>query len=129
MSRMYLTPAHTSLRAVTSIYGRLVNRTILLNGRPGLFVKRFMTSEENIISVCRQKIKDLLKPVKLEVSSSNDDPNGSHIQVLCISDEFTGKSTLQRQRLVYKAIWEELNGPVHAVDSIVAKTPKEAGMV
>lgn len=129
MSRMYLTPAHTSLRAVTSIYGRLVNRTILLNGRPELFVKRFMTSEENIISVCRQKIKDLLKPVKLEVSSSNDDPNGSHIQVLCISDEFTGKSTLQRQRLVYKAIWEELNGPVHAVDSIVAKTPKEAGMV
>jgi stress-induced morphogen len=26
-----------------------------------------------------------------------------------------------RQRLVYKAIWDELSGPVHAVDAIIAK--------
>jgi stress-induced morphogen len=50
------------------------------------------------------------------------------IQVHCVSEAFVNKTTLQRQRLVYKAIWEELNGPVHAVDSIVAKTPKEAGL-
>jgi stress-induced morphogen len=52
----------------------------------------------------------------------------NQIRVDVVSEEFTGKTTLQRQRLVYKAIWEELNGPVHAVDSIVAKTPKEAGL-
>lgn len=50
------------------------------------------------------------------------------IQVECVSEEFQGKTILQRQRLVYKAIWEELNGPVHAVDSIIAKTPKEVGL-
>ncbi len=45
-----------------------------------------------------------------------------------MSEEFTGKNVVQRQRLVYKALWDELQGPVHAVDSIVAKTPKEVGM-
>jgi stress-induced morphogen len=32
---------------------------------------------------------------------------------------------MQRQQLVYKAIWEELQGPVHAVDSMVCKTTDE----
>lgn len=30
---------------------------------------------------------------------------------------------MQRQQLVYKALWEELKGPVHAVDSMICKTP------
>lgn len=50
------------------------------------------------------------------------------MQILCISEEFTGKSVVQRQKMVYKAIWEELQGPLHAVDRIDAKTPKEAGL-
>ena len=33
---------------------------------------------------------------------------------------------MQRQQLVYKAIWEEMQGAVHAVDSMVCKTPDEA---
>jgi acid stress-induced BolA-like protein IbaG/YrbA len=70
-----------------------------------------------------------LNPLKVQVLASNDDPNGSHVNILCIAEEFTGKNTVQRQRLIYKAIWDELSGgPVHAVDSIVAKTPKEAGL-
>jgi acid stress-induced BolA-like protein IbaG/YrbA len=86
-------------------------------------------SEDTVVSRCTQKITDLLKPAKLVVTSSNEDPNGSHIVVECISEEFVGKSTLQRQRLVYKAIWDELQeNRVHAVDSIVAKTPAEMGM-
>mmetsp|Transcript_23786 Transcript_23786/g.26035 ORF Transcript_23786/g.26035 Transcript_23786/m.26035 type:complete len:165 (+) Transcript_23786:4158-4652(+) len=81
---------------------------------------------DTIVSRCERKIADLLKPVKVKVTSSNDDPNGSHIQIYCVSSQFEGKSVVQRQKLIYKAIWEELNGPVHAVDSIVAKTPNEA---
>lgn len=50
------------------------------------------------------------------------------IQIVCISSEFEGKNSVQRQRLVYKAIWDEMSGPVHAVDSIIAKTPSEAGL-
>ena len=50
---------------------------------------------------------------------------GSHIQIVCISTQFEGKNTLARQRMIYKAIWDEMSGPVHACDSIVAKTPQE----
>ena len=55
-----------------------------------------------------------------------DDPNGSHISIEVVSTKFEGKRAVQRQQLVYKAIWEELQGPVHAVDSMVCKTPDEA---
>jgi len=55
-----------------------------------------------------------------------DDPNGSHISVVVVSDKFEGKRAVQRQQMVYKALWEELKGPVHAVDSMICKTPEEA---
>jgi stress-induced morphogen len=55
-----------------------------------------------------------------------DDPNGSHISIEVVSPKFEGKRPVQRQQLVYKAIWEELQGPVHAVDSMVCRTPSEA---
>ena len=55
-----------------------------------------------------------------------DDPNGSHISIEVVSPKFEGKRPVQRQQLVYKAIWQELQGPVHAVDSMVCKAPSEA---
>lgn len=54
-----------------------------------------------------------------------DDPNGSHIAIEVTSEKFEGKRPVQRQQLVYKALWEELQGPVHAVDSMICKTPGE----
>lgn len=54
-----------------------------------------------------------------------DDPNGSHISIEVTSDKFEGKRPVQRQQLVYKALWEELQGPVHAVDSMICMTPAE----
>lgn len=54
-----------------------------------------------------------------------DDPNGSHISIVVVSDKFEGKRPVQRQQMVYKAIWKELAGPVHAVDSMICKTPTE----
>jgi len=54
-----------------------------------------------------------------------DDPNGSHISIEVVSPLFEGKRPVQRQQLVYKAIWEELQGPVHAVDNMICKTPSE----
>ena len=59
-------------------------------------------------------------------SGAYDDPNGSHISVVVVSDKFEGKRAVQRQQMVYKALWEELKGPVHAVDSMICKTPEEA---
>jgi len=54
-----------------------------------------------------------------------DDPNGSHIAIEVISELFEGKRAVQRQQLVYKAIWEEMQGAVHAVDSMICKAPSE----
>ena len=111
-------------------------------------------SSETVVSRCTKKIVDSLNPVECTVTSTDDDPNGSHvsptfrskefnratiwpihlapsifqIQIVCIADVFEGKSSLQRQRLIYKAIWDEMSGPVHAVDSIIAKTPTEMGL-
>ena len=48
------------------------------------------------------------------------------IQVVVVASVFAGKNMVQRQRLVYKALWEELEREVHAVDSIGAHTPEEA---
>ena len=86
--------------------------------------------EDTVVSRCTKKIQKFLSPVKLVVQAAHDDPNGSHIAVEVVSKAFEGQRTVQRQRLVYKAIWDEMadGGSVHAVDQIIAKTPEEAGM-
>ena len=61
----------------------------------------------------------------VEVIGAYDDPNGSHISIKVTSSLFEGKRPVQRQQLVYKALWEELQGAVHAVDSMQCKTPDE----
>jgi len=43
-----------------------------------------------------------------------------------VSTAFEGQSAVNRQRMVYKAIWEELQSAVHAVDQMTTKTPAEA---
>jgi stress-induced morphogen len=43
-----------------------------------------------------------------------------------VSKAFEGKSAVNRQRMVYKVIWEELQSTVHAVDQMITKTPAEA---
>jgi hypothetical protein len=43
-----------------------------------------------------------------------------------ISEAFEGQSAVNRQRMVYKAIWEELQSTVHAVDQMTTRTPTEA---
>lgn len=82
--------------------------------------------DTSVVDVCQQKIQDALQADNVEVTGAYDDPNGSHISIEVVSDMFEGKRPVQRQQLVYKAIWEELQGPVHAVDSMVCKTPDEA---
>lgn len=51
---------------------------------------------------------------------------GGHYNIVVISTVFAGKSMLENQRLVLGAIKHLINGaapPVHAVDSLVTKTP------
>ncbi|GAX21254.1 hypothetical protein FisN_1Lh083 [Fistulifera solaris] len=79
----------------------------------------------SLVDICHKKIQDALQADSVKVTGAYDDPNGSHISIEVVSSMFVGKRAVQRQQLVYKAIWEELQGPVHAVDSMVCKTPDE----
>ena len=93
-------------------------------------IVRYMTSStekngESVVSTCREKIMKALETDNVVVTGAYDDPNGSHISIQVVSPLFAGKRPVQRQQLVYKAIWEELAGPVHAVDSMICKTPTE----
>lgn len=49
----------------------------------------------------------------------------THFKIEIISETFTGKSRLDRHRLVNGLLAEELAGPVHALQ-LVALTPEEA---
>ena len=49
-----------------------------------------------------------------------------HVSIRVVSAAFEGKSPINRQRLVYKCIWEEMQSQqVHAVQGIETKTPDE----
>lgn len=89
---------------------------------------RYLSSnppDTTVVQTCTDKIKTALETESVKVTGAYDDPNGSHISIQVVSDLFVGKRAMQRQQLVYKAIWEEMQGPVHAVDEMICKTPEE----
>ena len=81
----------------------------------------------------RSKLTDALKPVLLEIVDESHRhkghagarPNGeTHFRVEIVSDAFRGKSRLERQRLIYAALAEEMSHDIHAL-SLSARTPEE----
>jgi len=85
----------------------------------------YTSDQDSVVATCRKKISLALETDQVTVIGAHDDPNGSHISIEVVSALFEGKRLMQRQQMVYKAIWEEMQGPVHAVDSMVCKTPSE----
>lgn len=66
-------------------------------------------------------IKDKIPDAAVEVGGG-----GGHFNIVVVSTVFAGKSMLESQRLVLSAIKHLINGaapPVHAVDSLITKTP------
>jgi acid stress-induced BolA-like protein IbaG/YrbA len=66
-------------------------------------------------------IRERMPDAKVEVSGG-----GGHYTISVVSTAFAGKSMLESQRLVLSAIKHLINGaapPVHAVDSLITKTP------
>nr|GMC60668.1 protein BOLA4, chloroplastic/mitochondrial [Ipomoea batatas] len=70
------------------------------------------------------KIKEQLNAESVTVNDLYGD--GRHVSIDVVSSAFEGQSAVNRQRMVYKAIWEELQQTVHAVDQMTTKTPTEA---
>ena len=81
--------------------------------------------DRTVVDTCTDKITAALEPTELKVTGAYDDPNGSHITIYCVADKFEGKRSLARQQMVFKAIWQEMQGPVHAVDTMILKAPSE----
>lgn len=77
-----------------------------------------------LIQSMQQKIKEQLNAETVSVKDAYGD--GRHVSIDVVSTAFEGQSAVNRQRMVYKAIWEELQSAVHAVDQMTTKTPAEA---
>ena len=76
-----------------------------------------------------------LEPASLEITDDSAAhaghagaaPGGNtHWSVVIVSRSFEGKTTIARHRMVYAALGDLMNSPIHALQ-INARTPAEAG--
>ncbi|XP_051203475.1 protein BOLA4, chloroplastic/mitochondrial [Lolium perenne] len=81
-------------------------------------------TESPITQSMETKIKEQLEADTVTVIDASGD--GRHVCIDVVSKAFEGKTAVNRQRMVYKVIWEELQSTVHAVDQMTTKTPGEA---
>ena len=77
----------------------------------------------DLIESMRVNIREQLEAETVEVMDLSG--NGRHVAIKVVSEKFEGKSAVNRQRMVYKAIWMELQDQVHAVNEMVTNTPEE----
>jgi acid stress-induced BolA-like protein IbaG/YrbA len=61
-----------------------------------------------------------LPDAKVEVSG----PDGVHFEALVVSASFAGKLPLARHRMVYQALGNLMQNPIHAL-AITARAPEE----
>ncbi|KAJ4869236.1 hypothetical protein Rs2_49214 [Raphanus sativus] len=79
--------------------------------------------DQTLMQSMELKIKEQLNAESVSVKDMSGD--GRHVCINVVSSAFEGQSVVNRQRMVYKAIWEELQNVVHAVDQMTTKTPSE----
>ena len=77
----------------------------------------------------RSKLTEAFEPVSLSITDESSQhaghigarPEGeTHFRVAIVASAFAGKSRVDRQRMVYAVLADELAGPVHAL-SVSAK--------
>jgi BolA family transcriptional regulator, general stress-responsive regulator len=87
-----------------------------------------------IFETIRDKLETAFQPIRLEIEDESDRHAGhsgareggeSHFNVTIEATAFDGASKVARQRMVYRALADELAGPVHAL-SVKALAPGEA---
>ena len=87
-----------------------------------------------IQSAIKEKITAQLTPTSLEIIDDSDShighagahPEGeSHFKLVVVSDKFDGKNKVERQRMVYEAIKDEMSNHIHALE-LKTLTPTEA---
>ncbi|PFH53789.1 hypothetical protein AMATHDRAFT_136728 [Amanita thiersii Skay4041] len=86
----------------------------------------------------RDKLSNLLQPISISIYNDSwkhrhhapmrDIGGGSgetHFTIHVVSDIFKGKTTMQRHRMIYASLSDELSQGLHAL-SLQTKTPEEA---
>ena len=88
-----------------------------------------------VAETLRAKLTAAFSPISLQIDDDSARHAGhagarasgeSHFNVVIQAAAFEGVARVQRQRLVYAALADELAGPVHAL-SVKALAPGEAG--
>ena len=89
-----------------------------------------MSASERIEKI-RQVLTARLAPVSLEIRDDSarhaghaGAREGGHFSVIVVSDQFAGRTRMQRHHLVYAAVSELMRTDIHAL-SIQARTPQE----
>jgi hypothetical protein len=91
--------SHMSSR-ILSLSTRLVSHQFLKVVKPVIFTRNHvilratltttnnknlgLSEDDTVVSRCEHKISQLLKPSKIKVTSTNDDPNGSHVRFFSV---------------------------------------------
>ncbi|OQW94292.1 MAG: hypothetical protein BWK79_06630 [Beggiatoa sp. IS2] len=90
-----------------------------------------MSEKEQRITLIKQCLTHQLAPTHLEVIDESHQHaghlqagQGGHFIVTIVSTQFTGKTLIQRHRMVYEAVGELMNTAIHAL-SIHAYSPDE----
>src|SRR5471030_1115755 len=87
-----------------------------------------------IFDTIHDKLTAALQPIRLEIEDDSARHHGhagatlggeSHFNVLIEAAAFAGAAKVARQRMVYRALAEELAGPLHAL-SVKALAPGES---
>jgi BolA protein len=88
----------------------------------------------NVKERIEHRLGEALQPLKLEVVDESDKHAGhsgareggeTHFRVRVVSESFAGKRSVQRHRMVYDALRDEIAGGVHAL-ALTTLTPEEA---
>ena len=89
-----------------------------------------MSATERVAKI-RQVLTARLAPVSLEIHDDSAKHaghagarEGGHFSVVVVSDQFAGRTRMQRHQLVYAALADLMRTDIHAL-SIQARTPQE----
>ena len=86
----------------------------------------------NRVEKIKMRLEQALSPEKLEIADDSHLHKGhagaasgaGHFSVVIVSAEFSGRTLVQRHRLVYQAVNDMMPGEIHAL-SIQAIAPEE----
>lgn len=87
-----------------------------------------------VAETLRRKLQDALAPSVLEIEDESAKHKGhagwrpggeTHFRITVVATAFEGKSRVERQRMVYDVLRDELADRVHAL-ALATRTPAEA---